>query len=168
MATLTHWAAYFVPEQDIWCSSTSSVKFLSWLLLLGSFPAGWRLANVTPIMNDLHSSSLINYRPISIKPELSMVFSGRCRIVVDCLWNTEVCFQPPNSHHYRKGICTCCALLCVSYTLQSSFESRHEALFVQIDFRAAFDRVNHQGILFKLCCMVIIMIIIIILLLKQD
>ena len=30
-----------------------------------------------------------------------------------------------------------------------------EARIVQIDFNAAFDRVNHQGILFKLCSMVV-------------
>ena len=30
-------------------------------------------------------------------------------------------------------------------------ESGHEARIVQIDFSAAFDRVNHQGIMYKLC-----------------
>ena len=43
------------------------------------------------------------------------------------------------------------ALLCVSHTLQSELESGQEARIVQIDFSAAFDRVNHQGILYKLC-----------------
>ena len=42
---------------------------------------------------------------------------------------------------------TCDALLCVSHTLQSALESGQEARIVQIDFSAAFDRVNHQGIL---------------------
>ena len=32
-------------------------------------------------------------------------------------------------------------------------ESGQEARIVQIDFNAAFDRVNHQGILYKLCSM---------------
>ena len=52
---------------------------------------------------------------------------------------------------YRKGLGTCDALLCVSYTLQSALESGQEARIVQIDFRVAFDRVNHLGILYKLC-----------------
>ena len=43
---------------------------------------------------------------------------------------------------------TCGALLCVSHTLQSALESGKEARIVQIDFSAAFDRVNHQGILY--------------------
>ena len=65
-----------------------------------------------------------------------------------------VCFQPPS---LLIGICdallciTCDALLCVSYTLQSALESEQEARIVQIDFSAAFDRVSHQGILYRLC-----------------
>ena len=41
--------------------------------------------------------------------------------------------------------------LCVCHALQISLESGHEAMTVQIDFGAAFDSVNHQGILYKLC-----------------
>ena len=51
---------------------------------------------------------------------------------------------------YRKVPGTCDALLCMSHTLQSALESGHEARIVQIDFSAAFDRVNYQGILNKL------------------
>ena len=52
---------------------------------------------------------------------------------------------------YRKKLHTCDAFLCVCHTLQSALESGQEARIVQIDFSAAFDRVNHQGILYKLC-----------------
>ena len=52
---------------------------------------------------------------------------------------------------YRKGLGTCDALLCVSHTLQSALESGQEARLVQIEFNADFDRVNRQGILYKLC-----------------
>ena len=46
---------------------------------------------------------------------------------------------------------TCDALLCVFHTLQSALESGEEARTVQIDFSAAFDRVNHLGILYMFC-----------------
>ena len=52
---------------------------------------------------------------------------------------------------YRKGLGTCDALLSVSHTLQSSLESGQETRIVQIDFNAAFDMVNHLGILYELC-----------------
>ena len=57
---------------------------------------------------------------------------------------------PTTQFAYGKGLGTCDALLFVSHTLQSALESEHEARIVQIDFSAAFDRVNHQGILYKL------------------
>ena len=37
-----------------------------------------------------------------------------------------------------------------SCTLHSALERRQEARIVQVDFSAAFDRVNHKGILIKL------------------
>ena len=39
----------------------------------------------------------------------------------------------------------------MSHTLQSALVSGQDAGIVQIDFNASFDRVNHHGILYKLC-----------------
>ena len=58
---------------------------------------------------------------------------------------------PTTQFAYRKGLGNCAAILCVAHTLQNALEMGQEARIVQIDFSAAFDRVNHQGILFKLC-----------------
>ena len=44
------------------------------LVRLGSFPPCWRQANVTPIPKSPQSSSVANFRPISITSVLSMVF----------------------------------------------------------------------------------------------
>ena len=52
---------------------------------------------------------------------------------------------------YWKGLGTCDALLYISHTLHSALGSGQEARIVHIDFSAAFDLVNHQGILYKLC-----------------
>ena len=51
----------------------------------------------------------------------------------------------------RKDLGTCDAILCVYQTLQSALGSGKEARIVNIDFSAPFDRVNHQGKLYKLC-----------------
>ena len=50
-----------------------------------------------------------------------------------------------------KGLGACVALLCMSHTLQNELVSGQEASISQIDFSAAFDSVNHQGILQWLC-----------------
>ena len=56
---------------------------------------------------------------------------------------------PTTQFAYRKGQGTCDALLCMSHTLKSALESGPEARIVQIYFSAAFDRVNHQGIVYR-------------------
>ena len=58
---------------------------------------------------------------------------------------------PTNQFAYWKGLSTCDALLCMPHTLQSALESGQEDRIVQIDFSVAFDRVNHLGIIYKLC-----------------
>ena len=58
---------------------------------------------------------------------------------------------PTTQFLYRKGLGTCDAILCVAHTLQSALKMGQEERIVQIDCSDAFDRVNHQGILLKLC-----------------
>ena len=58
---------------------------------------------------------------------------------------------PTTQFAYQKDLGTCDALLCVLHTLQSALVSKQEARIIQIDFSAAFDRVTHQGILYKFC-----------------
>ena len=77
---------------------------------------------------------------------------------------------PTKQFAYRKGLCTCDALLCLSHTLQSALEYKMAAVYakcmhfaytakcigewamiVQIDFSAACDMFKQQGILYKLC-----------------
>ena len=58
---------------------------------------------------------------------------------------------PTTQFAYRKGLGTGDALFWVSLTLHRALASGKEARIVHIDFSAAFYRVNHQGILYKLC-----------------
>ena len=116
------------------------------LLRLGSLPACWRQANITPIPKGPSSYSVANYGPISITPVLSKVFEHLVSVRLGRFM--EHCgVLPTTKFAYRKGLGTCDALLCVSHTLQSALESGQEARILQIDFSAASDRVNHQGIL---------------------
>ena len=51
---------------------------------------------------------------------------------------------------FRECLGACKALLCICHTLQSVLERGQEARIVQIDFNDAFDKVKHQGILYRL------------------
>ena len=105
---------------------------------------------VTPIPKGSPSSSVANYRPISITSVLSKVFERLVSVCLGRFMERSGVF-PTTQFVYRNGLGTCDVLLCVSHTLQSALENGQEARIVQIDFRAAFDMVNHLGILYKLC-----------------
>ena len=64
------------------------------------------------------------------------------------LWHFIECRSvlPTTQFTYMKSLGTCDDLLCVVHTLQSAQEMEQEARIVQMVFSAAFDRVNHQGI----------------------
>ena len=66
--------------------------------------------------------------------------------------NTQNLIAPPSLFIGKVWVPVGCdALLYVSYTLQSALESGQEARIVQIDFQAAFNWVNLQGIVYQLC-----------------
>ena len=107
-----HWPIGYVSSfslENCWCHGPHLSVVFQRLVRLGSFPACWRQANVTPIPKDPPSSSVANYRPISITSVLSKVFE---RLVLICLgWFMECSgVLPTTQFSYRKGLGTCDAL----------------------------------------------------------
>ena len=92
------------------------------LVRLGSFPACWRQANATTIQIGPQSSSVANYRPISITSVLSKVFELLVSVRHGQIMELSGVL-PTTKFAYRKGLGTCDAILCVSHTLQTAFES---------------------------------------------
>ena len=81
-----------------------SVVFLR-LVRLGSFPACWRQANVTPIPKGPPSFSVANYRPISITSVLSKVFEHLVSVRLGrFMEHSDV--LPTTQFAYRKGLGT--------------------------------------------------------------
>ena len=67
------------------------------LVRLGSFPACWRQANVTSISKGPPSSSVANYRPISITSVLSKVFERLVSVRLGrFMERSGACFQSPS------------------------------------------------------------------------
>ena len=119
------------------------------MLRRGSFPLCWRFAHVTPVPKGSNSSIVSDYRPISITPVLSKVYE---KLVASRLsrYLGSAGILPDSQYGFRKGLGTTDALLHASHVLQSALDHGHEAKIVQINFNAAFDRVNHKGLLNKL------------------
>ena len=99
---------------------------------------------MSPQFRKLHpSSSVANYRPISITSVLSKV-SERLVSVRLGRFMERSGMVPTTQFAYQKGLVTCGALLCVSHTLQSALDSGQKARTVQIDFSAAFGTVSNS------------------------
>ena len=69
---------------------------------LGSFQACWRQANVTPIPKGPLSSSIANYRPISITSVLSIVFERLMSVRLGRFMERSRVL-PTTQFAYRKG-----------------------------------------------------------------
>ena len=140
----------FLKRTDDVMAPRLSVVFSPAIVRLGSIPACKRHANVTQIPKGPPSSSVANYRPIFITSVMSKVFE---RLVSVRLGRFMECsgVLPTKQVAYQTGLGTCDAFLCVAHPLQSALESGQDSRIVQIDFIADFDRVNHQGILYRLC-----------------
>ena len=149
MVALTHWECFLFLKKTAEVLAPRLAVVFRRLLRLGSFPVCWKVANVTPIPKGPPSSSTSNYRPISLTPILSKVFERLVSVRLGHFMEGRSVL-PTTLFAYRKDLGTCNALLCVAHTVQNALEIWQEAKIVQIYFSAAFDRVNHQGILFKL------------------
>ena len=113
-----------------------------------SVSACWRQANVTPIPKGPPFSSVANYRPISITSVLSKVFERLVSVRLGRFMEGSGVISTTQFVIGKVWTGTCDALLCVSHTLQSALESGQETLIMQIDFSAAFDKVNCGGCVF--------------------
>ena len=51
---------------------------------------------------------------------------------------------------FRKRLGTCDALLTITNVVQKALDSGCEVHMIGLDFSAAFDRVNHQALVFKI------------------
>ena len=119
------------------------------LLKEGSFPLCWRTANVAPVPKGPLSPDPSEYRPISITPILSKVFEKLVASRLELYCEARGLF-PSNQFAYRKGLGTCDCLLSMTHQLQCTLDAGRESRMVFIDFSAAFDMVNHRGLLYKL------------------
>ena len=84
---------------------------------------------VTPIPRGQPSSSVANYRPISITSELSKVFEHLVSVRLGQFME-RISVLPTTQFAYQKGLGTCDALLCVSHKVQNVLESGQEARIV--------------------------------------
>ena len=120
------------------------------LVRIGGFSMCWRVGNISPVPKSGSANSCPSgYRPITITPVLSKVFE---RLLAKRLNNfaEKKNLFPHLQFGFRKGLGTCDALLTITNFVQKALDCGCQVRMVGLDHSAAFDRVNHKTLIFKL------------------
>ena len=120
-------------------------------LATGRFPSTWKLANVQPVHKKNSRQLKTNYRPISLLPIFSKIFE---KLVFDGMYGFFVENDLISKHQsgFRPGDSTINQLLAITDEIFQSFEGNFETRAAFLDISKAFEKVWHEGLLFKLKC----------------
>ena len=115
----------------------------------GCFPHELKVSKIIPLYKSGDKTLFNNYRPISLLPLFSKVLE---RLMYDRLYSFLVKYSILYSFQFgfRKAHSTYMALTCMLDKLHNALERGEYAIGIFIDFRKAFDTVDHGILLYKL------------------
>ena len=143
-----HITSYLIKEN---CSLISPIltDIINVSFSCGTFPDVLKIALVTPIFKSGERTLLQNYRPISVLP----IFS---KIIERCIYNrvfqfiSKFLIMTPVQFGFIKGLSTCNAMTKFCEYVYDVFNKKEISVQVFIDFKKAFDSVNHSILIRKL------------------
>ena len=118
-------------------------------LAQGVFLSCWKIANVIPIFKKESKNNASNYRPISLLSSLSKVLEKAVHYHLYTYLNNHSLLTVKNSG-FKQNDSTVNQLLSIVHELYSGLYNKENACLVFLDISKAFDRVCHEGLLFKL------------------
>ena len=127
----------------------SIARLINMSFSTGKFPTRWKTANVTPLFKQGAASDPSNYRPISVLPVVSKVIERH-------MHNSLYAFLMDNNLLYsrqsgfRRMHSTETALIKLIDELLFSLDNNQVCSMVLVDYRKAFDMVDHKLLLRKL------------------
>ena len=117
----------------------------------GIFPSYWKKANVVPIHKKNEKFLVNNYRPISLLPIFSKIFE---RLMFNSFYNYLIKHDllSHNQSGFKPGDSCTNQLLSITHLISSSLDhiKSYEVRGVFLDMSKAFDRVWHEGLIYKL------------------
>ena len=115
----------------------------------GIFPTLWKPGNVTPVHKKDSKRIINNYRPISLLPLFAKIFE---KILFLKMYNhfTPNNLITKNQSGFRPNDSVTNQLICLVDTIHSSIDINLDVRSVFLDMSKAFDKVWHEGWLFKL------------------
>ena len=115
----------------------------------GNFPKKWKKGNIIPIHKKNERNLITNYRPVSLLPICGKIFE---KIIFDNLYGYVLKnnFISDKQSGYRNNDSTVKQLLSITHEIYKAFDNSQEIRAVFLDISRAFDRVWHEGLIFKL------------------
>ena len=132
------------------CLSPSLTYLFNLSLSTNSFPSEWKQAVVTPIFKKRgEASNPSNYRPVSLLHAVGKVLDS---LVTERLlrYLTEKSLITPHQFGFLPKRSTTTQLVYVLHKWFQSLDDGHYVYAVFLDFMKAFDRVWHDGLIYKL------------------
>ena len=121
------------------------------ILVTSKYPDMWKFTNVTPIFKKVNKQLIKNYRPISLLPICGKAFE---KIVFNNLYRylNANNLITKNQSGFCPGDSTTNQLLYLVNEIHEAFEDSKslEVRTVFLDISKAFDKIWHNGLVFKL------------------
>ena len=118
-------------------------------LKCGIFPDDWKKGNIVPIFKKGDNQNIENYRPVSLLPICSKIFES---IIYDNIlkYFLDNNLISPKQSGFRPGDSSCInQLLSITHDIFTSFDNGLEVRGVFLDISKAFDKVGHDGLIYK-------------------
>lgn len=124
-------------------------KLLNLSIESNTFPDNWKTAQVIPLYKNGARNDTNNYRPISILPALSKVLEKHvARSLFDYLRTNNLIYKLQSA--FRPGHSTETALIKLTDEILFNMDRDEVTGLVFIDFKKAFDIIDHELLLKKL------------------
>ena len=127
----------------------SLAKLINLSFSLNQFPEHWKTARITPIFKNCDQTEITNYRPISVLPILSKIAERHVNNAQYCfLCENDLIY--PRQSGFRVKHSTETAPINIIDDLLFNLDNNCVSGMVLVDYRKAFDMVDHTLLLKKL------------------